>query len=124
MYLVQASRLRRKVPPDRGVPIFNLERLERMSRRGVLWAFPMLTAGLIIGLGMLLQTGVQDWLDPKILTAGLLWLVYGVVLYLRYGAHVRGRRLAWWSVIGFACLLLAYMVHIFLPSSHPFGEVP
>src|SRR5439155_6014425 len=46
MYLVQARRLRNKVNPSRVVPLLSLERLERMNRRAVNIAFPLLTAGV------------------------------------------------------------------------------
>jgi hypothetical protein len=47
-------------------------------------------------------------------TAGL-WLVFLVLLYLRYGAHVPARRLATLSIASFALLLVA------LIASHPFA---
>ena len=47
-------------------------------------------------------------------TAGL-WLVFLVLLYLRYGAHVPARRLATLSIVSFALLLVA------LAASHPFA---
>ena len=50
MYLVQARRLRNKVNPGRVVPLLSLERLETMNRRALNLAFPLLTAGLLVGL--------------------------------------------------------------------------
>src|SRR5207253_9943300 len=49
MYLVQARRLRNKVNPARLVPMLSLERLEAMNRRALNLAFPLLTAGLLVG---------------------------------------------------------------------------
>ena len=49
MYLIQARRLRRKVAPGSVVPMLSLERLETMNRRALNLAFPMLTAGLLVG---------------------------------------------------------------------------
>ena len=48
-------------------------------------------------------------------TAGL-WVVFLVLLYLRYGAHVPGRRLAVLSIFAFALLLVA------LGAAHPFAD--
>ena len=117
MYLIQARRLRRKVAPGRGMPMLNLERLETMNRRALNWAFPMLTAGLLVGT-ILLQHGHalgDNVLSLKVLSTAGLWLVFLVLLYLRYGAHVPARRLALFSIGAFALLIVA------LVASHPFA---
>jgi ABC-type uncharacterized transport system permease subunit len=117
MYLIQARRLRRKVAPDSVVPMFSLERLETMNRRALNAAFPMLTAGLLVGT-ILLQHGHSlgdNWLSLKVLSTAGLWLVFLVLLYLRYSAHVPARRLAALSIISFGLLLVA------LVASHPFA---
>src|SRR5438105_9585796 len=50
MYLVQARRLKEKALPSHGLRLLSLERLEEMNRRAITWAFPLLTAGLLIGM--------------------------------------------------------------------------
>jgi ABC-type transport system involved in cytochrome c biogenesis permease subunit len=117
MYLIQARRLRRKFAPGSGVPMLSLERLETMNRRALNWAFPLLTAGLLVGT-ILLQHGhalSNNWLSVKVLTTAGLWLVFLVLLYLRYAVHVPARRLALFSIVAFALLLVA------LVASHPFA---
>ena len=117
MYLIQARRLRKKVAPGSVVPMLSLERLETMNRRALNYAFPLLTAGLLVG-AILLQHGHQigdNWLSLKVLSTAGLWLVFLVLLYLRYGAHVPARRLATLSIASFALLLVA------LIASHPFA---
>ena len=118
MYLVQARRLRNKVNPGRVVPMLSLERLETMNRRALNLAFPMLTAGLLVGT-LLLRTenaSAESWLSLKVLSTGGLWVVFAVLLYMRYAAHVPGRRLAWLSVAAFGLLLVA------LIAAHPFAQ--
>lgn len=117
MYLVQARRLRNKVNPGRVVPLFSLERLETMNRRALNLAFPLLTAGLLVGLLILRHThGLGDnWRSLKVVSTGGLWLVFLVLLYLRYGSHVPPRRLAVLSIAAFGLLLVA------LGTSHPFA---
>ncbi len=117
MYLIQARRLRRKVAPATVVPLLSLERLETMNRRAINIAFPMLTAGLLVGT-LLIPHGPSlsdNWLSVKVLSTTGLWLVFLVLLYLRYGAHVPARRLALFSVVAFSLLLVA------LVASHPFA---
>jgi ABC-type transport system involved in cytochrome c biogenesis permease subunit len=117
MYLVQARRVRRKVNPSRVVPLLSLERLENMNRRAVNWSFPLLTAGVLVGSLLLKQEhgSAGSWLSVKVVSTGGLWLVFAVLLYLRYGAHVPARRLAALSIVAFGLLVVA------LAAAHPFA---
>lgn len=116
MYFVQVYRLRSKSTPGQGIKLLNLERLEMMNRRAILWAFPLLTLGLVVGLAVSIQNGElsQGWRSPKILSALGLWAVFAILLYLRYGVHIRGRRVAIMTILAFAVLLVA------LGTAHPF----
>lgn len=108
MYLVQARRLKAKMTPTEGLKLLSLERLDKMNRRGIDWAFPLLTVGLIVGLVQLSQSGtrLQGWTDPRIVTTLLLWIVFAIVLYLRYSFLLRGRRAALWTIMAFVLLLV------------------
>jgi ABC-type transport system involved in cytochrome c biogenesis permease subunit len=123
MYLVQAARLRSKLTPGPGTKMLSLERLEEMNRRAIVAAFPLLTAGVLVGAALLIQDGdpLQGWNDPKVLGAVALWVVFAVVLYLRYGRHLRGRPLALWTIFAFVLLLLtlATPAHRFTSSVGP-----
>jgi ABC-type transport system involved in cytochrome c biogenesis permease subunit len=122
MYLLQARQLRDKVLPGRGLKLFSLERLEQMNRRAINLAFPLLTVGVLVGIVLLAQhpEQVHGWLDPKVISTGVLWVVFAVLLYLRYGVHLRGSRLAVLTIVAFALLLVT------LASSHAVvqGGVP
>ena len=120
MYLVQARRLRNKVNPGKVVPLFSLERLETMNRRALNLAFPLLTAGLLVGL-LIVRHGVgENWVSLKVMSTAGLWIVFLVLLYLRYGTHVPSRRLAMLSIAAFGLLIVA------LATAHPFvsGAAP
>lgn len=109
MYLVQAHRLKAKVLPGEGMRLLSLERLEQMNRRAINWAFPLLTAGVLVGIVLMIHQPRQpfaDWKDPRILGTAILWLVYVILLYLRYGFHVRGRRVALLTIVAFGLLLV------------------
>ena len=118
MYLVQARRLRHKVNPARVVPMLSLERLEDMNRRALNLAFPLLTAGLVVGALLLNHdnSAAGDWLSIKVVSSAGLWVVFLVLLYMRYAAHVPARRLAWLSILAFALLVVA------LAAAHPFVQ--
>jgi ABC-type transport system involved in cytochrome c biogenesis permease subunit len=115
MYLIQARRLRNKRDPRGGMRLLSLERLETMNRRAVNWAFPLLTAGLLLGALLMARNAadLEDWAALKVLSTTGLWLTFGVLLYLRYGAHLPGRRLAAFTLVAFGVMLLS------LAASHP-----
>jgi ABC-type transport system involved in cytochrome c biogenesis permease subunit len=118
MYLIQQRRLRLKLNPLGGLKMLSLERLESMNRRAINASFPMLTLGLLLGAVLLKQYhGFGDnWLSIKVLGTAGLWLVFLVLLYLRYAAHVPGRRLAMFTIL---CFVL--MISVLL-ATHPFAQ--
>lgn len=118
MYLTQARRLRTKASPLGGVKILSLERLEAMNRRAVNLAFPFLTVGLLLGAVLLRQYhGLADsWLSVKVLGTVGLWAVCVMLFYLRYSAHVPGRRLALLTIVAFVLMVVV------LAAAHPFAE--
>jgi ABC-type transport system involved in cytochrome c biogenesis permease subunit len=118
MYLVQVRRLRAKLAPGQGVRLLSLERLEEMNRRAILWSFPLLTAGLLAGIVLQLKHGdfLVGWSSPKIIITAGLWVVFAILLYLRYGIRARGQQVALLTVVAFGLLLVA------LVSVHPFVQ--
>jgi ABC-type transport system involved in cytochrome c biogenesis permease subunit len=115
MYLFQAHRLRAKTPPGRGLRLLSLERLESMNRRAIVLAFPLLTAGMLAGVVLLVRgSDLVGWTDPRVLGTAALWLAFVVLLYLRYGYHLRGRQVALLTIATFvlllACVALAHPI--------------
>ena len=77
MYLVQHRRLRAGRFRADAVPLFSLERLDRWNRAAAAVAVPLLTLGVLIGLGLVVAAGsriADSLLDPVVLgtTAGTL----------------------------------------------------
>jgi ABC-type transport system involved in cytochrome c biogenesis permease subunit len=118
MYLVQARRLRAKLPPGRGLRLLSLERLEAMNRRAITAAFPLLTVGIVLGAALLAQSAdrLAGWSDPRVLATGVLWVVFALLVYLRYGYHLRGRQVALLTIATFLLLLGC------LTLAHPVGQ--
>jgi ABC-type transport system involved in cytochrome c biogenesis permease subunit len=116
MYLVQAHRLKAKILPGKGLKLLSLERLEAMNRRAVTLAFHLLTIGMIIGAALLVVKERADWTDPLVLAAFVLWIIFALLLYLRYATHLRGRPAALLTILTFVLLLCC------LTLSHPVGQ--
>jgi ABC-type transport system involved in cytochrome c biogenesis permease subunit len=114
MYLVQAHRLRAKTLPSHGLRLWSLERIEAMNRRAIFFAFPLLTAGILVGMVLMWHDGLSGWTDPRVLATGVLWLAFAGVVCLRYGYHLRGRPVALLTIVTFVllvgCLVLAHPV--------------
>src|SRR5262245_22327864 len=115
MYLLQARRLKSKTAPGQGLRLLSLERLATMNRRAVTWAFPLLTAGLLVGVIRLAQYAGPSlgWRSPRVLSTVGLWLVFLLLLYLRYFAHASNRRLAVLTIAAFGLMLVT------LATAHP-----
>ena len=116
MYLYQAHRLRTKAPPGQGLRLLSLERLEAMNRRAIVLAFPMLTAGMIAGVVLLNGSDTVTWTEPRVLGTMILWLAFVMLLYLRFGYHLRGRQVAFMTIMTFLVLLCCLVL------SHPLQQ--
>jgi ABC-type transport system involved in cytochrome c biogenesis permease subunit len=119
MYLVQAHRLKAKLPPREGLRLLSLERLEEMNRRAINWAFPLLTGGVIVGVVLGSQKGEKqlgELTDLKIVGTWCLWILFSLLLYLRYGFHLRGRSMALLTILAFGFLLVT------LTAAHPIAR--
>jgi ABC-type uncharacterized transport system permease subunit len=113
MYLVQAWRLRSKTAPGKGLRLPSLERLAQMNRRAVTTAFPLLTAGLLLGIVLLAQREAPEWTALKVFSTVGLWIAFAVLVYLRYAANISNRRIAFLTIAAFGLLLVT------LAASHP-----
>ena len=116
MYLLQAHRLRAKTLPGQGIKLLSLERLESMNRRAIILAFPLLSAGMLAGLLLMLDSDLAGWADPRVLGSLVLWASFVLLLYLRYGRHIRGRQVALMTIVAFLLLLCC------LALSHPLRQ--
>jgi ABC-type transport system involved in cytochrome c biogenesis permease subunit len=117
MYLFQARRLRAKTLPGKGLHLLSLERLEEMNRRAIVLAFPLLTIGMLLGAVLMTRVATSlAWTDPRVLSTIVLWLVFAVLLHLRYGRHLRGRQVALGTIAVFALLIVC------LALSHSIGQ--
>src|SRR5439155_366469 len=97
----------------------DLETLDRLTYRTLALGFPFLTTGLILGV---LWAG-RAWgsvfaYDPLALLSFVAWVIYAGTLAGRAAAGWRGRRAAYFAIIGFATLVLTLGAGLFLPGRH------
>jgi len=108
MYVLQERQLKAKRPGAIYYRLPPLETLDRLTYRALTLGFPFLTAGLLLGVlwagaasGRLLTP------DPLALFSVVMWVVYAVTLSGRAVGIWRGRRAAYFAIIGFCALLLS-----------------
>ena len=104
----------RRLPP--------LDVLAMMSLWAVVAGVVFLTVTIGCGAVWASQRFPGFWQDPKFIMTGVVWLVYSAGIGMHYGFGWTGRRTVWFSLFGFALIVLSVMVSRFwLPSFHGFA---
>jgi ABC-type uncharacterized transport system permease subunit len=108
------GRLYDRLPP--------LELLTQMSIRAAAVGLACLTVGIVVGIVWSSQLGLDVWRDPKFVFTVLLWLVYAICLGAYYALGWSGRRVVYFSLIGFALMIFSMaVVHVLFRSFHSFA---
>lgn len=128
LYLVQERRLKSKMtarqdswwaPLDWLPP---LDTLERIAHATLLFGFPCMTVGLVIGSVLVQETplGAAYFLDPKVIASFAMWVVYVLLLFLRHTAGLRGRKAAYLSGAVLVVMLAVWAANM-VSHVHRFG---
>ncbi len=119
MYLLQERQLKSKRPGPFYYRLPSLETLDRITFRALTLGFPFLTAGLILGAVWAgTAWGSLFAFDPLALFSSLAWFIYAATLSGRAVAGWRGRRAAYFAIVGFAALLLTLGAGFLVPGRH------
>ncbi len=116
LYLIQERRLKQKSPSLLWLPLLEtpLEVLDQIALKALLFGFPCMTAGLLIGSLIAQATvGASYFRDPKILLSFAMWLVYIAMIYIRRHAGLRGRRAVYLSSFVFFLVLAVWAANQF-----------
>jgi len=119
MYVLQERQLKGRRPGAFYYRLPALETLDRLTYRTLALGFPFLTTGLILGAvwaGRL--WGTLFALDPLVLLSFVAWAIYAATLAGRAAAGWHGRRAAYFSIVGFAALVLTLGAGLVLPGRH------
>jgi ABC-type transport system involved in cytochrome c biogenesis permease subunit len=82
---------------------------EGQIRRVIGWGFPWLTLALVAGAVWAQDAWGRYWgWDPKETWTLIAWLWYLMLMHARGLRGWRGRRLAWWTVIGFGVVCFTF----------------
>ncbi len=106
--------------------IFNrlpsLETLERLSFISLLIGFILLTISITIGIIWLPSAFPNfSYLDPKLLSTGVVWIIYGAGIVTKLSARWYGKKVIMFSLVGFTLAMLSLMLsNIIAESFHSF----
>lgn len=119
MYLLQERQIRAKRPGRFYYRLPALETLDHLTYRTLALGFPFLTTGLILGaLWARTSWGSLFAPDPVAFFSVVAWVIYAGTLAGRAAGGWRGRRAAYYAIVGFAALVLTLGAGFFLPGMH------
>ena len=114
MYLVQAYRLKQKLPPRSGLELPSLEWLQRANSLALLVSSFLIVLGLVAGTALNLVKHTSDasstpWNDSVVWGSGilLLWLIAALLFNRLYKPAREGRKVAYLTVASFLFVILA-----------------
>jgi cytochrome c-type biogenesis protein CcsB len=115
LLLWRRNDLERMLPPA--------EELDRITYRTIAVAFPLLTLMIAAGAYWANRTWGSYWSwDPKETWAAITWLVYAGYLHMRITRGWRGRRAAYFAILGFAVVMFTFFgVTYLLPGLHAYA---
>ena len=99
------------------------EDLDRITYKTIAIAFPLLTLMIAAGAYWANRTWGSYWSwDPKETWAAITWLVYAGYLHMRITRGWRGRRAAYFAILGFVVVMFTFFgVTYLLPGLHAYA---
>jgi cytochrome c-type biogenesis protein CcsB len=99
------------------------DKLDTVTYKIICIAFPLLTLMIAAGAYWANQAWGSYWSwDPKETWAAITWLVYAGYLHMRITRGWKGRRAAWFAILGFAVVIFTFFgVTYLLPGLHAYA---
>lgn len=122
VYLYQQREIKNRKPKLFYNRLPSLLAMDQAFQRFLVWGFSFMTLGLMAGAIWAEKEWTEGWMrDPKVISAGVTWLIYLMLVFLRFSAGWRGKRAAVMSLLGFVSILFTFLgARFFTGSLHPF----
>jgi ABC-type transport system involved in cytochrome c biogenesis permease subunit len=123
LYLFQETQLKRRTSNAFTRRLPSLATLQTVARRSIGFAFPVYTAGLLLGIIRAIEFSITNWwFDPRIMLAGIVWLIFGAYLLMVYRHDSSTRTTSWVAIVGFVLVVIVAIVARTVASGfHTFG---
>ncbi len=120
LLLHKHRQLRRHDPAVFRAKLPSLERLDRFLRQVLPLGWVLVTATIAAGVAGAFQPArsgyFRNWLThPKMLVAGITWLLYTLALHAACARRFRGRTAAMLALLGFTLLLVVLVASMLIP---------
>ena len=128
MYLLQAYRLKHKLPPPARFRFPSLEWLEKVNSRVIFISTLMVGGGFLSGLIMKIvrdrRADAMPWSDPVIWSAALMfaWLVAASLFAAVYRPARQGQKVAYLTIVSFVFLAFTLAMLLSSPTEHGAGK--
>ncbi len=119
-FLVQERQIKSRKPGALCYRLPSLDELDYLHARIIAWAYPVLLAGLAMGMVWAYRDGWRWGGDPKLTMAVVTAAIYGVFLWRHFIGGRRGRRPVYLSLLGFASVLATFLGAEFYSGRHSY----
>ncbi len=110
MYLIQERELKSKRPRAFYYRLPPLGALDDLAYKTMAAGFALVTLALIAGsVWAFVEWGTRWVVDGKIALAFVTWAVYLLMIFTRWTIGWRGRKAAYFAIVGFACAALSWL---------------
>ncbi|MDK9708369.1 MAG: c-type cytochrome biogenesis protein CcsB [Desulforhopalus sp.] len=126
LYLVRSrgsAKKARQKPQTLGTTGMDLEQLDIIIYKMIMFGFLWLTAGIITGAVWANSAWGTYWSwDPKETWSLITWFIYALALHARYTRGWSGTRMAWIALLGLLSVVFTYYgVNFLLSGLHSYG---
>ncbi len=124
MYLVKTSFGGGSAKESANELLPSLKVLEDITHKSMIFGFIWLSAGIITGAIWANSAWGTYWSwDPKETWSLITWFVYAFTLHARYTRGIKGKTIAWLSLVGFIAVIFTYYgVNFLLAGLHSYGS--
>lgn len=122
VYLFQESQLKQHRVSKLFRRLPSLAQTDNIARHAIVWGYPAYVAALLLGVTRAVETVPGWWFDPRVMLAGVVWVIFGIYLVFRYVRNVTGRHAAWIAIVGLVFVVILSVAARALPVGfHVFG---
>ncbi|MBM4271334.1 MAG: c-type cytochrome biogenesis protein CcsB [Deltaproteobacteria bacterium] len=122
MYLIQEGLIKNKKVSGFSRMLPSLSDLDRINHFCLMWGFPLLTLGVLVGSLWARTAWGSHWQwDPKQVWTLVAWVFYALLLHQRLAIGWKGHKAAFLSLLAFAILLVSLVaINLFFVTAHSF----